>query len=60
MLDKIKQFLHEVLSEIKKVTWSSKKELVGATVVVIVAILMTTLFIGLVDFTLSKVLALLM
>ncbi len=60
MLEKIKQFCNEVIAEVKKVTWANKKELVGATVVVIIAVLLTTIFIGFVDFILSKVLGFLM
>ena len=60
MLEKIKQFCNEVIAEVKKVTWANKKELVGATVVVIIAVLLTTIFIGFVDFILSKVLGYLM
>ncbi|MFH1783921.1 MAG: preprotein translocase subunit SecE [bacterium] len=60
MIQKTRQFFIEVIAEVKKVTWSTKKELVGATVVVIIAVLLTTFFIGTVDFVLSKLLAILM
>jgi preprotein translocase subunit SecE len=56
MIDRIKQFLREVLSEVRKVTWPGKKELIGSTVVVIVLVLFIALYIGLVDFVLSRLL----
>ena len=55
---KIKQFFSEVIAEAKKVTWSTKKEIIGATIVVIIAILITTVFIGLTDFVISQLMAL--
>ena len=56
MVEKIKRFFNEVVAEVKKVTWPNKKELLGATIVVIIAVLLTTVFIGLADFVISKVL----
>ena len=60
MRKKIRQFFNEVFAEAKKVTWSTKKELIGATIVVIIAILVTTVFIGLTDFVISQLMGLLM
>lgn len=54
ILEKAKQFLREVVAEGKKVSWSTKQEFIGATIVVVFAILVISLFIGLVDFVLSK------
>jgi preprotein translocase subunit SecE len=52
--EKIKLFFREVVAEGKKVSWSSKQEFIGATVVVIFAIFAISIFIGLVDFVLSR------
>jgi len=50
----IKQFLGEVVSEGKKVTWPVGKQLFGSTLVVIITVLSMTVFIGLIDFIFSK------
>lgn len=55
---KIKKFIIEVQTELKKVSWSTRQELISATFVVIVITGMLTLFIGAVDFVFSKALSL--
>jgi preprotein translocase subunit SecE len=52
-LEKIKKFLKEVVAEMRKVTWPTKDELVGSTIVVIVVSLIVAIFIGIVDRILS-------
>lgn len=54
MLKKVKEFLKEVKIEIKKVVFPSKDELIGSTWVVIITVLIISLFLGIVDFGLSK------
>lgn len=51
-----KKFFREVVSELKKVSWPSRKELTNYTVVVIVLILIFAVAIGIVDLGLSKLL----
>ena len=53
---KIKKFILEVLTELKKVTWSTRKDLLDATWVVIISSIFLGLFIGGTDFVLSKLL----
>jgi preprotein translocase subunit SecE len=48
------QFLREVRVELRKVTWPSRKQTIGSTVVVIVLVLIVSAFLGLVDFGLSS------
>ena len=48
------QFLREVRVELKKVTWPSRKQTAGSTVVVIVLVFILGAFLGLVDISLSK------
>ena len=48
------QFLREVKIELKKVTWPSRKQTIGSTVVVIVLVLIISLFLGVVDMGLSQ------
>jgi preprotein translocase subunit SecE len=58
MIKKIKDFLREVKLEIKKVVFPSKDELIGSTWVVIIVVLIVSLFLGIVDLGLSKIVAL--
>ena len=53
-LEKGLQFLREARAELKKVTWPSKKQTIGSTVVVIVLVMIISLFLGVVDMTLSS------
>jgi len=48
-LEKIKKFLKEVVAELRKVTWPTKDELIGSTIVTIVVSLIVAVFIGVVD-----------
>ena len=52
--DKALQFLREVRIELKKVTWPSRKQTIGSTVVVIVLVIIISLFLGLVDMGLQQ------
>jgi len=47
--EQIKQFLRETKVELKKVTWPSKKELIGSTVVVIIFVLLIAAYFGIID-----------
>jgi preprotein translocase subunit SecE len=49
------QFLREVKIELKKVTWPTRKQTMGSTLVVIVLVMIISLFLGLVDLGLSAV-----
>jgi len=54
MFEKIKQFLREVKVELLKVTWPSKKQTIGSTSVVLILVGFISLFLGLVDMGLSR------
>ncbi len=56
IIDKIKTFLLEVKTETKKVTWPKMDELKASTMVVLVAVLIITAFISVVDLIVGKVL----
>jgi preprotein translocase subunit SecE len=58
MIKKIKDFLGEVKIEIKKVVFPTKDELIGSTWVVIIVVLIISLFLGIVDLGLSKLVGL--
>ncbi|MDP2905850.1 MAG: preprotein translocase subunit SecE [Candidatus Omnitrophota bacterium] len=59
IVKKISNFVVEVKQELAKVAWSSRKEIMGATTVVIVTTFMLALFIGAIDMFLSKILSVL-
>lgn len=48
------QFLREVKVELKKVTWPTRKQTIGSTVVVIVLVLIISFFLGVIDIGLSS------
>jgi preprotein translocase subunit SecE len=52
-LDNSIQFLREVRIELKKVTWPSKKQTLGSTLVVIVLVSLIAIFLGVIDVGLS-------
>ncbi|MFA6129583.1 MAG: preprotein translocase subunit SecE [Candidatus Omnitrophota bacterium] len=54
---KIKGFLLEVKSELSKVSWSTRKELLASTVLVITVTGIMAIFIGIVDLGLSRFLS---
>jgi len=53
VFDKSIQFLREVKVELKKVTWPSRKQTMGSTVVVLVIVAIISIFLGVVDAGLS-------
>ena len=58
MIGKVKKFFSDVIVELKKVSWSTREELIEATKVVLLSSVLLGLFIGGVDFVLSKLLGL--
>ena len=54
MFDKVKNFIEEVLAELKKVNWTARKDLVNSTFVVIISAVCLGLFITLSDLILSR------
>lgn len=54
MINRIKEFFREVKVEIKKVVYPSREELIGSTWVVIVTSIVISVFLGIVDLGLSK------
>ncbi len=49
MWEKVKRYSKETVAELRKMTWPTKDELIGSTVVVIVTSLIIAVFIGVVD-----------
>ena len=54
-MERIQKFLKEVVAELRKVTWPTKEELIGSTIVTIVVSLIVSLFIFIVDRSLTFV-----
>ena len=54
LVQKSIQFLREVKIELKKVTWPTRKQTLGSTAVVVVLVMIISLFLGLVDVSLSS------
>jgi preprotein translocase subunit SecE len=48
-----KQFYLDVRSEMKKVSWPGKQEVMGTTIVVIVAVFFFGFYLGLIDYLLG-------
>ena len=55
MFEKVKQFLKEVKIELKKVVWPTRKNTIASTSVVTILVFIIAIFLGLVDFGLSKI-----
>ncbi len=55
MFGKIRNFFREVKTELKKVVFPSKDDVIGSTKVVIVLVLIIAVFLGTIDLILSKV-----
>jgi len=56
---RVNTFLQDVHAETKKVTWPSRKDVMGSTIVVIVAVFVLAGFLGVIDFVLSLFIGLL-
>ena len=56
--EKIMRFLKEAKGELKKVTWPTPKQTLASTSVVIIVVIIVSIFLGIVDFGLAKVIRL--
>ena len=56
MLGAIKNFVSEVVTELKKVSWSTRQEVIDATWIVLISTAMLGVFIASTDFLLAKIL----
>lgn len=52
---KIGKFFSQVKTEMKKVSWPSKQELINSTIVVLVSTIILALYIGVCDLFLSRI-----
>jgi preprotein translocase subunit SecE len=49
VLEKIQKYLKETSAELRKMTWPTKEELIGSTLVTVVVSSVVAVFIGIVD-----------
>ncbi len=54
MTGKLNAFFGNVKAELQKVTWPSKKDTYGSTMVVIVVVMFCAVYLGVVDMILSR------
>ena len=54
MIQKISQYINGVQIEMKKVTWLSKQEMMGSTIIVGVFSVLVAIFLFIVDFGVSQ------
>jgi len=52
---RLQNYIRDVILELRKVTWPTRDELKGATITVIIFALISTLFVGIVDFVLGYI-----
>ena len=55
MANKVVGFFNDIKLEMSKVSWPTKDELIGSTIIVIVSLAILSLFIGICDLVLSKI-----
>jgi len=52
--NEFRQYLREVAYELRKVIWPSRKETIGSTAIVLIIVLLSSVYLGLVDAILSR------
>ena len=60
MIGKTNEFLANVKSELKKVTWPTRKDTYASTMVVIMLVIISAVFLGGVDIVLSRLIRLIL
>ena len=59
-MESSRQYLSDVRTEFRKVTWPSQREYVGGTIGVLVIVTILTLVLGLIDVGLSEIMELIL
>jgi preprotein translocase subunit SecE len=54
IIQNVTQFLKEAKVELKKVTWPTPKQTLASTAVVIIIVFIVSIYLGIVDFVLAK------
>lgn len=55
MIGKITKFFGEVKTEMSKVTWSTREELVHSAIIVLTVMIVMAIFLGIVDFIFARI-----
>ena len=55
VINGVSRFLKEARAELKKVTWPTPKEALASTSVVIVVVIIVSIFLGIVDLGLTRI-----
>jgi preprotein translocase subunit SecE len=55
----VRDFLNEVIAELKKSSWPTRKELVDSTIVVIITVLVLGIFVAMADVVFLRIIGLL-
>ena len=58
--NKIQKWWRETVGELRKVTWPTKEEALKMTKIVIIVVILTAVFLGVVDFVFSRLVGLLL
>ncbi len=58
--NKIQKWWRETVGELRKVTWPTKEDAIKMTKIVIVVVILTAIFLGVVDFVFSRLVGLLL
>jgi preprotein translocase subunit SecE len=59
-IQKIKQFLSQAKTELKKVTWPTPKQTMASTSVVIIIVFLVAIYLGIIDYGLAKLVKLIL
>ena len=54
MIANIQKFIGEVIAEMKKVSWTTRSELVDSTLIVIFSSFLLGIFVGVIDYAFSR------
>lgn len=52
--NRVQTYLREVIYELRKVVWPSRKETIGSTSVVVIIVILCGIYLGFVDFLLAR------
>lgn len=57
---KIINFIKEARTELKKVTWPNRKQLISSTIVVMVMVILVAIYLGIIDLFFSRIVTLIL
>lgn len=60
MKEKIKSYIYEIRTELKKVTWPEKRTLKISTFVIVIFMIIMAIYFGIVDIIFSKLISLIL